>query len=181
MYIVMQHRSSDNMSTLFSHENHLFPPSLSDGGKLHLRKKSDLLNILTKDTQNNPPDFIDVKLLDGAAVVHFLLTAGNVTFDEYAHQVFVPHIRKQLENSKRIDIVWDTDIPSSIKESTREKQGKGFQRKVSSKNKLPAIWADFLHDPTNKQELFAFLSNQIATVDCPDKEIIITSGAITIL
>ena len=170
------------MSTLFSHENHLFPPSLSDGGKLHLGKKSDLLNILTKDIQNNPPDFIDVKLLDGAAVVHFLPTASIVKFDEYAHHVFVPHIRKQLQNSKRIDIVWDTYIPSSIKESTREKQGKGVRRKVSGKNKLPAIWADFLGDPTNKQELFAFLSNQVATVDCPDnKEIIITSGATTIL
>lgn len=53
-------------------------------------KKSDLLSILTTDIQNNPPDFLDVKLLDGAAVVHFLPTAGIVTFDEYAHQVFVP-------------------------------------------------------------------------------------------
>lgn len=39
---VMQHRSSD-MSTFFSHKNH---PSLSDGSG----KKSDLLNILTKET-----------------------------------------------------------------------------------------------------------------------------------
>ena len=177
LYIVMQHRSSD-MSTFFSHENHLFSPSLSDGRKLRLVKKPDLLNILTKDTQNNPPDFIDVKLLDGAAVVHFLPTAGIVTFDEYARQVFIPHIRKQLENSKRIDIVWDT---YSIKESTREKRGKGVWKKVTGKNKLPANWADFLHDPTNKQELFAFLSNQIATVGCPEnKKIFITSGASTI-
>ena len=33
LYIIMQHRSSD-MDTFFSHENHPFPPSLSDGGKL---------------------------------------------------------------------------------------------------------------------------------------------------
>ena len=149
---------------------------------MRLGKKSDLLNILTKDTQNNPPDFIDVKLLDGAAVVHFLPTAGIVTFDEYARQIFVPHIRKQLENPKRIDIVWDTYIPSSIKESTREKRGNCVRRKVAGKNKLPANWADFLHDLTNKPELFAFLSNQIAIVDYPEnKEIIITSGATTIL
>ena len=57
--------------TFFSHENHPFPPSLSDGGKLWVGKKSDLLSILTKDTQNDSPDFVDVKLLDGAAVVHF--------------------------------------------------------------------------------------------------------------
>ena len=88
------------MSKFFRHENHPFPPSLSDLGKLRLGKKSDLLNILTKDTQNDLPDFIDVKLLDGAAVVHLLPTTNIVTFDEYADQVFVPHILKQLENSK---------------------------------------------------------------------------------
>ena len=33
LYIAMQHRESD-MSKFFSHENHPFPPSLSDQGKL---------------------------------------------------------------------------------------------------------------------------------------------------
>ena len=81
LYIVLQHRVSD-MTTFFSHENHPFPPSLSDGGKLRLGKKSDLLNFLVKDTQKDPPDFVDVKLLDGAAVVHFLHTANVLTFDQ---------------------------------------------------------------------------------------------------
>lgn len=180
LYIVMQHRTSD-MSTFFSHENHPFPPSLSDCGKLRLGKKSDLLNILVKDKQNDPPGSIDVKLLDGAAVVHLLPTTNVVTFDEYADQVFVPHIMKQLETSKRVDVVWDTYIPSSIKESTREKRGKGIRRKVAGKNKLPGKWADFLRDPTNKQELFAFLSSKIAVVNCPqNKEVVITSGTTTI-
>ena len=125
LYIVMQHRISD-MSTFFSHENHPFPPSLSDCGKLRLGKKSDLLNILTKNTQNDPPNSIDVKLLDGAAVVHMLPTTNVVSFDEYASDAFVPYIMKQLQNSKRVDIVWDTYIPCSIKESTREKKRKRF-------------------------------------------------------
>ncbi len=38
LYIVLQHRASD-MTTFFSHENHPFPPSLSDNGKLRLGKK----------------------------------------------------------------------------------------------------------------------------------------------
>ena len=181
LYIVMQQRSSD-MTTFFSHENHPFPPSLSDCGKLRFGKKSDLLEILTKDIQNDPPNCIDVKLLDGAAVVHLLPTSNVTTFDEYADVVFVPHIMKQLENSRRVDVVWDTYIPSSIKESTREKRGKGFRRKVAGKNKLPGNWAGFLPDPTNKQELFAFLSNRISTMDCPEhKEIIVTSGTTAVL
>ncbi len=181
LYIVMQHRMSD-MSKFFSHENHPFPPSISNGGKLRFGKKSDLLNILTKETQIVPPDSIDARLLDGAAVVHLLPTNNSVTFDEYADTVFVPHIIKQLQNSKRVDIVWDKYIPSSIKESTREKRGKGVRRKVAGKKKLPGNWSDFLRDPNNKEELFAFLSKKISTVDCPkDKEIIITSGDTTVL
>ena len=60
-----------------------------------LEKKSDLLNILVKDTQNDPPDFVDVKLLDGAAVVHFLHTANVLTFDQYADQVFLPYVMSE--------------------------------------------------------------------------------------
>ena len=70
---------------------------------MRLGKKSDLLNILVKDTQNDPPDFVDVKLLDGAAVVHFLHTVNVLTFDQYAEQVFLPYVMKQLENSRRVE------------------------------------------------------------------------------
>ena len=75
----------------------------------------------------------------------YVLSTTNVaTFDEYDDNVFIPHIMKQLENSKRVDIVWDTYIPSSIKESTREKRGKGFRRKVAGRNKVPGNWARLL-------------------------------------
>ena len=67
-------------------------------------------------------------------------------------------------------------ISSSIKESAREKRGKGIRRKVVGKNKIPQKWADFLCDPANKQELFPFLSNKLANVNYPQgKEIVITS------
>ena len=45
LYIVMQHRNSD-MSTFFSHENHPFPPSISDGGKLRFGKKNQICLML---------------------------------------------------------------------------------------------------------------------------------------
>jgi len=114
--------------------------------------------------------------------VHMLPTTNISTFDEYADQVFIPHIIKQLENCKRVDVVWDKYIPTSLKESTREKRGKGVRRKVAGKNKLPLKWADFLRDPNNKQELFAFLSEKLSTIEChKDKEIIVTNGTMTIL
>ena len=169
------------MSTFFRHENHPFLLSLSDDGKLRLTKKSDLLSILAEE-ETNPPNCFDVKVLDGAAVVHLLSTTDVVTFDEYADRVFIPHIIKQLQNSRRVDVVWDTYFPSSIKESAREKRRKGVRRKVAGKNKIPTNWADFLHDPANKQELFPFLSNKLANADCPhDKEIDVASGVTSIV
>ena len=139
-------------------------------------------SILTKDTQNDAPDFMHVKLLDGAAVVHFLHTVSVAMFDQYADQVFLPYIMKQLENSRRVDTVLDRYIPTCIKELTTEKREKGTRRRVAGDKKLPGNWADFLHDPTNKQELFAFLSRKIANVIYPEeKEVITTSGDIAVL
>ena len=129
LYIAMQHREGD-MNTFFMHENHPYPPSLSDRGKLRLGKKSDLLTVLTQKTQHEPPSTFDVKLLDGTAVLHFLPASSVTTFDEYVSSVFLPHIMKHLETSERVDAVWDIYITSSI-ESAREKQGKGIQRKVT--------------------------------------------------
>ena len=73
----------------------------------------------------------------------------------------------QLQSSKRIDIIWDTYLPDSLKESTREKRGKGLRRKVSSQAKLPGKWMDFLCDFKNKTELFAFLTDQISKFTFP--------------
>ena len=71
---------------------------------------------------------------------------------------------------------------SCIKESTREKRGKGTRRRVAGNNKLQGNWEDFLRDPTNKQELFAFLSNKIANMNFPEgKEVITTSGTTAVL
>jgi len=92
------------------------------------------LNVLASDVQNEPPSYVDVKLLDGAAVVHFLLTTNVVTFNEYVNQTFLQHIAKQLESCTRVDVVWDTYLPKSIKQSAREKQGKGICRKVAGNN-----------------------------------------------
>lgn len=103
LYVVLQHRTSD-MSTFFRHENHPFPPSLSDDGKLRLGKKSDLLSVFVQEVPTNVPDGFDVKVLDGAAVVHLLSTKNTLTFDEYADQVFVAHIMKQLQSCRRVDV-----------------------------------------------------------------------------
>ena len=73
------------MKTFFEHENH--PYSLSDRRKLQQGKNSDLLIILAQKTHQEPPGTFDVKVFDGAAVVHFLYTTNIITFNEYASGV----------------------------------------------------------------------------------------------
>ena len=93
LYIVMQHREGD-MATFFRHENHPYPPSLSDRGKIRFGKKSDLLSVLPAEAEKEAPEAFDAKVLDGAAIVHLLSTNGVNTFDDYASDVFIPYIKK---------------------------------------------------------------------------------------
>ena len=179
LYIVAQSRDT-YVGTFFKHENHPHPPSLSERGKLCQGKKSDLVSILVQETQNvqkEPPPFLDVRILDGAAVVHVLSPTNVTTFNDYANGVFILHILKLLKSYRRVDVVWDSYIASSIKESTREKRGKGVHKKVSGPTKVPGSCPDFLRDPTTKEEFFQFFSDKVSSNDWPDgKEIFITLG-----
>ena len=158
----MQSREED-LKEFFAHEIQSFPPSLSDLGKLHLpNTKSDLLNCIGQPGLSDPPSTYECTVLDGAAIVHFLPTNLVNIFDEYADQVFIPYLSKQLQDSMRVDLVWDIYLPKSLKESTREKRGKGVRRKVSGQAKLSGNWVDFLRDPSNKTELFSFLTSKVA-------------------
>ena len=67
-----------------------------------------------------------------------------------------------LQNSDRIDIIWDVYKPGSLKECTREKRGRGIRRKVSGTTKLPSKFKDFLRDSMNKEELFSFLTDKVS-------------------
>ena len=180
LYVSLQNRQGD-LQEFFAHETQGFPASLSDYGKLHACKKSDLLQCFGSLNEASPPTDFDCKILDGAAVIHFLSTSGVSTFEEYADRVFIAHLHRQLENSRRLDVVWDTYIEDSIKESTREKRGKGLRRKVSSQAKLPSKWLDFLRDPANKTELFSLLTSKVYEHNFPPgKEVHITSGNVSL-
>ena len=126
--------------------------------------------------------FAGVKVIDGPAIVHSLSTSTVKTLDQYADEIFVPWTVDALHNCDRIDIVWDLYKMSSLKESTRQKRGKGIRRKVSGQVKLPTNFPDFLRDAKNKEELFSFLSSRASTHIYPvGKEVYITSGMILIV
>ena len=165
------------LEEFFSHEVQSFPPSLSEFGKLYLPgTKSEFMKCLEPLHESTPPETFSCKVLDGAVIVHCLSIAGITTFKEYAEKAFMPHLQSHLQGTERLDVVWDTYRPDSLKESTCQKRGKGVRRKVSGETKLPRNWSDFLHDSSNKKELFDFLTYKVANVVFPEgKAVYITS------
>lgn len=115
---------------------------------------------------------VDAKVLDGAAIVKML---PPKTFLEYARTVFEPYILRQLDTVSRLDVVWDVYLPDSLKAATREKRGSGVWKRASSLAVIPGNWQGFLHVDKNKEELFAFLSHRITTLDVPAGKTIVST------
>ena len=93
------------LDEFFSHENHPWPPCISEHGKLRLpSKKSDLLSCLGESTMEDPTIF-HAKIFDGPAIIHTLSTKQASTFEKYGDEVFLPWIKQQLCNCDRIDII----------------------------------------------------------------------------
>ena len=65
----------------------------------------------------------------------------------------MPYLETRLPSATRLDVVWDINIPDSLKESTWAKRSNGVHRKDSGETKLPGNWMDFLRDSMNKKEL----------------------------
>ena len=109
-------------------------------------------------------------------MVHIIKPTTAATFEEYGKQSFLGNIKRELAEVKRVDVVWDQYLNSSIKASAREKRGNGVVRKVSPKTKIPCRWLDFLRVAENKVELFAILNDVVSSSTLPEqKEIHLTS------
>ena len=179
LYIANQSRQGD-MEDLFSHENHPWPPSLSDNGKLRLpQSKSDLLNNF-KTCMVSANAIYDAIVVDAPAIVHSLPSDGIRNFEDY-FQVFFKWMCQKLVSTNRLDIVWDRYITESLKESTREKRGTGVRTKVSGQAKFPGKFKDFLLLSNNKKELFDFLTQRISKQSYPDDKIVTVTNEKSVL
>ena len=176
LYIGCQTRDGD-LNEFFKHENQESPPSLSEFGKMRTGKKADLVSCLeSKAPSHVASPKVDMKVLDGAAVVHFLSTGEARTFEEYAKMVFCSYVTTQLEGTDRIDVVWDVYRGDSLKQGTRGRRGTGVRRRVSGAVKLPGNWPNFLKNEENKDELFKYLAQQIVQKNIEGKVIVTTIG-----
>ena len=129
-----------------------------------------------KVSPKNDDGNFNVKIFDGAILGHVLPRTAITTFQQYAEQVFVSFLRRELQTVNRVDVVWDRYLDSSIKGATREKRSAGLRCKVNPETKIPLKWNDSLRDPSNKIELFSLLTITAARQEVADKkELDITS------
>ena len=119
----------------------------------------------------NPSQF-DCKVLDGAAVVHFLKSDTVGTFADYFEKIFMPFIFQLLQDVTRVDFVWDRYLAKSIKGVAREKRGSGVRIKVLAQAKIPKKWNDFLQDSRNKEDLLSFLTECLSLTTVPEGKVI---------
>ena len=108
--------------------------------------------------------------IDGAVLVQMLKPGATETFEEYAHQVFIPYISEQFRHVSRLDLVWDSYVVDSLKATARAKRGKGVRRRVVDSAPIPANWKNFLRVDLNKKELFSFLSKALVHSFKQDKK-----------
>ena len=181
MYISCQSRESD-MDAFFAHENHAWPPSLASNGIMHHTSKSDLLECL-EPLVPHPESIpkVDVKIIDGAALVHMLDPHKSSipirTFRDYSQLVFLPYIKHILRDVVRVDVVWDIYKENSLKTQTRQDRGSGNHIRVDNTTKIPANWKNFLRCDANKDNFFKLLASAIQEFEPPaQKQVISTHG-----
>jgi trehalose-6-phosphate synthase len=129
LYVACQSRSGD-LADFFAHENHSYPPSISEYGKLRKCTKSDFVSILesTGTTKETPPADVTAKVFDGAAVVQMMRSQAAKTYGEYSRDIFWPFVVNSQDGSvRRLDVVFDVYTERSLKVETRERRGKGVR------------------------------------------------------
>lgn len=162
LYIACTNRST-NLNEFFEHENQPFPISISDNGHLRFGCKSDILECLERiyqDVEVDEPKNITSYHIEGAIIPHFIATSAVKTFADYSAKV-QSYISTFTSKYKRVDVVWDTYKPDSLKNGTREKRGKGRSQDVKPNLFIPKNWTNFLSVNENKEALFKLLSKSI--------------------
>ena len=79
-------------------------------------------------------------VIDGAAIVQMFKPGAARTFQEYAHQAFIPYILQQFQHVLHVDLVWDSYLVDSLIATARAKRGKGVCRCVVSSAPIPSNW-----------------------------------------
>ena len=113
----------------FALEAHSFPPSLANGNeKMYHSTKSNVINCIEREaeavshgaTETDTQQQHDCVVQDGGQLVHQLDARGTGTFEQFTRRLFLKHLQVELRKVSRLDIVWDTYRPMSIKGHKRD-------------------------------------------------------------
>ena len=168
LFIACQSRDGD-LDNFFAHENHAYPVSLSEYGRIRpCTSKSDLLECLAKVTscQYLPPK-VDMKVIDGPALVNMNPPKGNETFGNYCQNLVTKTLSTLGRGLKRLDTVFDVYRKDSLKAQTRENRGPGIRVLVRENTPVLHNFKSFMRDDQNKTELFAMFARKSITLSQP--------------
>ena len=164
------------MEDFFTHENHVYPPSISEYGKLRKGNKSDFLHCL-EDLEENETiaPVVTAKVIDGAVLVQMMPPKNVKTFGEYSKE-FAQTIYKEIERSQltRVDVTFDRYLAESLKSETRERRGSGSRVLVTAATPICRNWRMFLRVNENKDELFQLLASDLEELKSTAKFIVAT-------
>ena len=164
LYAACQSRQSD-LENFFSHENHSYPISLSEYGRLRkCSNKSDFLKCLEdlSEPSLESPD-VEAKIVDGAAFVNINQPKTSTAFEEYCFKEIPQQVRRMAHGVSRLDFVFDSYIADSLKSQTRESRGKGIRIVVRKETPICKKFQDFMRNDQNKT--FMMLAESLTTME----------------
>ena len=92
----------------------------SQNGSLNTGVKSQLMSILeTGHEMPNSVPTVDSLVIDGPSLVYSKQPRQSRTFDDYANDIILPHIKSLPQSHLRVDVVFDGYYDDSLKGETR--------------------------------------------------------------
>ena len=167
LFIACQSREGD-LDSFLAHENHAYPVSLSEYGRLRTRNsKSDFLDCLNNygDPSEEVPA-VDMTVIDGATLLNMNPPFGELRFREYCNE-----LKDKLSiigrGFTRMDAVFDVYKEGSLKSQTLEKRGTGIR--VSVREHAPVLknFTNLTGRDANKTELFDMISQKSSSLPTP--------------
>ena len=122
---------------------------------------------------------VDVKIVDGAALVHTLDPKKSKvpvkTFQDYSQLVFLPYLECMLQDVGHLAVVWDVYKEDSLKAQTRQNCGAGNHLRDANNTNIPGNWNSVLHCDSNEESLFQLLANAIQEFQPPQRKLVIST------
>ena len=142
-------------------------------------QKSQLTEILQAqvDIPERAPEG-EVISVDGSAMVNTTPPRTSKTFEDYAREDILPKIKFYGTTYKRVNVVFDVYMTSSLKGEARMRRGQGIRRRVTGTSKTPTNWRSFLRDDDNKTELFQFLADRICQTQTTSTILLTKEGCV---